>query len=243
MYAHQIMARKVLSTAPDSTILDAANIILRHHVSGLPVVGRDGTLVGIISEGDFLHRSELGTERKRNWLMTFILGPGKWAEDYVFEHGRKVSEIMTRAPVTVAEDAQLTTVVELMETNNVKRLPVVRGGKLVGIITRSNLLRTVASLARGVPAPTENDDRIRRRILDEIEHNAWCPLGLSVIVRDGIVHLSGLITESRFRKAAIVAAENVPGVREVHDHLYWGDSFSGFCLKSPEDQESEKQAR
>ena len=243
MYAHQIMARKVLSTTPDSTILDAANIMLQHRVSGLPVVDRDGTLVGIITEGDFLHRSEIGTERKRNWLATFVLGPGKWAEDYVFEHGRKVSEIMTRAPVTVPEDASLTTVVELMEKNNVKRLPVVRGGKLVGIITRSNLLRTVASLARDVPAPTENDDQIRRRILDEIERNAWSPLGLTVIVRDGIVHLSGVITESRFRKAAIVAAENVPGVLEVHDHLCWGDSFSGYYLKSPEDQElEEKQA-
>ncbi|NEU96148.1 CBS domain-containing protein [Bradyrhizobium uaiense] len=242
MYAHQIMARKVLSTTPDSTILDAANIMLQHRVSGLPVVDHDGTLVGIITEGDFLHRSELGTGRKRNWLMTFILGPGKWAEDYVLEHGRKVSEIMTRAPFTVAEDAPLTTVVELMEKNNVKRLPVVRGGKLVGIITRSNLLRTVARLARDIPAPTENDDQIRRRILDEIEGNAWCPLGLSVIVRGGIVHLSGLITESRFRKAAIVAAENVPGVIEVHDHLCWGDSFSGFYLKSPDDQGLEKQA-
>ncbi|WP_456763135.1 CBS domain-containing protein [Bradyrhizobium sp. USDA 4011] len=243
MYAHQIMARKVLSTTPDSTILDAANIMLQHRVSGLPVVDRDGTLVGIITEGDFLHRSEIGTERKRNWLATFVLGPGKWAEDYVFEHGRKVSEIMTRTPVTAAEDAPLTTVVELMEKNNVKRLPVVRGGKLVGIITRSNLLRTVASLARDVSAPTENDDQIRRRILDEIEGHAWCPLGLSVIVRNGIVHLNGVITESRFRKAAIVAAENVPGVLEVHDHLCWGDSFSGYYLKSPEDQEmEEKQA-
>ncbi|MCP1966548.1 CBS domain-containing protein [Bradyrhizobium elkanii] len=241
MYAHQIMARKVLSTTPDSAILDAANIILQHRVSGLPVVDPDGTLVGIITEGDFLHRSEIGTGRKRNWLMTFILGPGKWAEDYVLEHGRKVSEIMTREPVTVAEDAPLTTVVGLMEKNNVKRLPVVRDGKLVGIITRSDLLRTVASLARNVPAPTENDDQIRRRILDEIEQNAWCPLGLSVIVRDGIAHLSGVITESRFRNAAIVAAENVPGVREVHDHLCWGDSFSGFYLKSPDDQELEKQ--
>ncbi|MCC8978325.1 CBS domain-containing protein [Bradyrhizobium acaciae] len=243
MFAHQIMARNVLSTTPDSTILDAANIMLQHRVSGLPVIDHDGTLVGIITEGDFLHRSELGTERKRNWLMTFILGPGKWAEDYVLEHGRKVSEIMTPAPFTVAEDAPLTTVVELMEKNNVKRLPVVSGGKLVGIITRSNLLRTVARLAHDIPAPTENeDDQIRRRILDEIERNAWCPLGLSVIVRGGIVHLSGMITESRFRKAAIVAAENVPGVIEVHDHLCWGDSFSGFYLKSPDDQELEKQA-
>ncbi|WP_076861379.1 CBS domain-containing protein [Bradyrhizobium mercantei] len=243
MYAHQIMTRKVLSTTPDRTILDAANIMLRHRVSGLPVVDHDGVLVGIITEGDFLHRSETGTERKRNWLATFILGPGKWAEDYVFEHGRKVSEIMTRTLVTVTEDAPLSTVVGLMEKNNVKRLPVIRDGRLVGMITRGNLLRTVASLARDVPAPTENDDQIRRRILDEIEQNAWCPLGLNVIVLNGVVHLSGVITESRFRKAAIVAAENVPGVLEVHDHLCWGDSFSGFYLKSPEDQKlEEKQA-
>ncbi|MGY4567151.1 CBS domain-containing protein [Bradyrhizobium sp. USDA 3256] len=240
MYAHQIMTRRVLSITPDSTILDAANIMLQHRISGLPVVDRDGALVGIVTERDFLRRTEIGTEKKRNWLMTFVLGPGQWAEDYVLEHGRKVAEIMTRAVVTVAEDAPLAAVVDLMEKSNVKRLPVVRDGKLVGIITRTNLLRTVASLAHDMPAPTTNDDQIRRRILDEIEPQAWCPLGLSVMVRDGIVHLSGVITESRFRKAAIVAAENVQGVVQVHDHLCWGDAFSGFYLKSPEDQELQK---
>ena len=240
MHAHQIMTRKVVFVTPDTPILEAANLMLRQQISGLPVVDEAGALVGIVTEGDFLRRSEIGTGQKRNWLLSFVVGAGRRAEDYVHEHGRKISEIMTDDPVTVTEDTPLPAIVELMEKNHVKRLPVIRDGKLVGIVTRTNLLRTVASLARDVPDPTADDDHIRKRILDEIEKQVWCPIGLSVIVRDRIVHLSGLITEERFRQASIVAAENVQGVVTVHDHLCWVDPMSGFYLKSPEDERLSK---
>jgi osmotically-inducible protein OsmY len=117
----------------------------------------------------------------------------------------------------------------------VKRLPVMRGDKLVGIVSRSNLLQAVASLAREIPDPTADDDHIRNRVIDTLEKNNWCPFGLSVTVRDGIVHLSGVITEERSRQAAIVCAENVTGVKKVHDHLCWVDTMSGMYLNSPED--------
>jgi osmotically-inducible protein OsmY len=123
-----------------------------------------------------------------------------------------------------------------MEKNQVKRLPVLRGDKLVGIVSRSNLLQAVASLARQIPDPTADDDHIRNRIIDALDKRDWCPLGLSVIVRDGIVHLSGVITEERSRQATIVAAENVAGVKKVHDHLCWVDTMSGIYLNSPEDE-------
>ena len=122
-----------------------------------------------------------------------------------------------------------------MEKNHVKRLPVVRGDKLVGIVSRANLLQAVASLARQIPDPTADDDHIRNRIIDALENKDWCPFGLGVIVRDGIVHLSGVITEGRSRQAAIVVAENVAGVIKVHDHLCWVDTMSGMYLNSPED--------
>jgi CBS domain-containing protein len=234
--AHQIMTRRVVAVKPEATVLEAANLMLQHHISGLPVVDAAGKLVGIISEGDFIRRSEIGTGRKRARWLKFILGAGKAASDFVHEHGRKISEIMVSSPLTITEDTSLEEIVELMEKNNVKRLPVIRDDKLVGIVSRANLLQAVASLAREVPDPTADDAHIRNRIIDAMEKNDWCPFGLSVIVRDRIVHLSGVITEERSRQAAIVAAENVEGVKKVHDHLCWVDTMSGMYLESPEDE-------
>ena len=240
MRAHQIMTRPVITVTPETAIVDAANTMLRKHVSGLPVVDGKGKLVGIVSEGDFIRRSEIGTQRKRGKFLKFILGPGKAAADFVHEHGRKVAEIMTAEPLTISEDTQLEGIVELMEKNGIKRLPVMRGDKIVGIVSRSNLLQAVASLAKEIPDPTADDDHIRNRVIDAIEKYDWCPFGLSVIVRDGIVHLSGVITEEGARKAAIVAAENVTGVKKVHDHLCWVDTMSGTYLNSPEDDDLAK---
>lgn len=240
MRAHQIMTRPVITITPETTIVEAANTMLRQHVSGLPVVDAAGKLVGIISEGDFTRRGEIGTQRKRGRFLTFILGPGQAATDFVHEHGRKISEIMTRDPLTITEETPLEEIVERMEKNNVKRLPVMRGDRIVGIVSRANLLQAVASLARQIPDPTADDDHIRNRIIDALAKNDWCPHGLSVIVRDGIVHLSGVITDERSRQAAVVAAENVTGVNKIHDHLCWVDPMSGMYLNSPEDDELAK---
>lgn len=237
MRAHQIMTRPVITVRPETTIAEAANIMLQRHVSGLPVIDAAGKLLGIVSEGDFIRRSEIGTQRKRGRWLKFILGPGKSATDFVHEHGRKVAEIMTPEPLTITEDTPLDEIVALMEKNNVKRLPVARGEQVVGIVSRANLVQAVASLARDIPDPTADDDHIRNRVIDALAKNDWCPFGLSVIVRDGIVHLSGVITEEPSRQAAIVAAENVTGVKQVHDHLCWVDTMSGMYLNSPEDED------
>ena len=231
MRAHQIMTRGVITVTPDAPILEAANTMLRWHVSGLPVVDAAGKLVGIVSEGDFIRRSEIGTQRKRGRWLNFLLGAGATATDYVQEHGRKVSDVMTRDPISITENATLEEIVASMEINGVKRLPVMRGDKIVGIVSRANLLQAVASLVREIPDPTADDDHIRSRIIAAIEKIDWSPFGLNVIVRDGIVHLSGVITEERSRQAAIVAAENVAGVRKVHDHLCWVDTISGMYLE------------
>ena len=236
MRAHQIMTRPVITVTPATTIVEDANTMLQRHISVLPVVDASCKLVGIISEGDFIRRSEIGTQRKRGRFLRFILGPGKEATDFVHEHGRKIAEIMTPEPLTIDEDTDLEEIVELMEKNNVKRLPVTRGEKVVGIVSRSNLLQAVASLACQIPDPTADDDHIRNRIINALEKKNWCPFGLSVIVRDGIVNITGVITEERSRQATIVAAENVAGVRKVHDHLCWVDTMSGMYLNSPEDE-------
>lgn len=237
MRTHQIMTRHVITVEADTPMLEAAKLMLQHHISGLPVVDRAGKLVGIVSEGDFIRRSEIGTQRKRGRWLKFLLGPGTSATDFVQAHGRKVGEVMTEDLCTVTEGAPLEDAVRLMERRNVKRLPVLRGEELVGILTRSDLLRAVASLARDVPDPTADDDHIRRRVIAAIQNNDWAPMQLGVIVRDGIVHISGIISDEEYRKAIIVAAENVAGVRLVHDHLSWFDAMSGISFRSPEDEE------
>jgi CBS domain-containing protein len=240
MRAHQIMTRSVYSVSPEATIAEAANIMLQRHISGLPVVDAAGKLVGILSEGDLIRRSEIGTQRKRSRWLKFLLGAGAAATDFVHEHGRRISEVMTRDPLTITENTPLEEIVTSMETNGVKRLPVMREDRLVGIVSRANLLQAVASLAREIPDPTADDDHIRKRIIEALEKNDWCPFGLSVVVRDGIVHLGGVITEERSRQAAIVGAENVTGVKKVHDHLCWVDTMSGMYLESSEDTELAK---
>ncbi len=130
MGAHQIMTQQVITIAADAPIVDAANSMLRNHISGIPVVDEAGRLVGIVSQGDFIRRAEIGTQRKRGRWLKFLVGPGRAASDFVHERGRKVGEIMTSEPYIVTEDATLEGIVELMERNNVKRLPVMRGDRL-----------------------------------------------------------------------------------------------------------------
>jgi CBS domain-containing protein len=149
--AHQIMTRPVITVTPETTIVEAANTMHRKHISGLPVVDAAGKLVGIVSEGDFIRRSEIGTQRKHGRWLKLILGPGKSATDFVHEHGRKVAETMTKEPLTIIEDTTLEEIVQLMENNNVRRLLVTRGDRIVGLVSRANLLQAVASLAREIP--------------------------------------------------------------------------------------------
>jgi CBS domain-containing protein len=240
MRAHQIMTRHVITVGPETTILEAANTMLQNHISGLPVVDANGALVGIVSEGDFIRRAEIGTQRKRSRWLNLLLGPGAAASDFVRAQGRKIGEIMTLDPLTVTEETSLEDIVRLMEKNAVKRLPVMRGNRIVGLVSRSNLLQAVAALARDVPDPTADDDHIRDRIIATIAKSDWMPFGLNVVVRNGVVHLDGVVTEERSRQAAIVAAETVAGVKEVHDHLCWVEPMSGMYLNSAEDEKTAK---
>lgn len=243
MRAHQIMTHEVITVTPDTTVNDAAARMLDNHISGLPVVDDTGKLVGIVSDGDFMRRSEIGTQRKRARWLQFLVGPGKEATEFVRASGRRVGDVMTPDPITASEDTTLDSLVETMEKHNIKRVPIVQFGRITGIVTRTNLLRAVAQLAREVPDPTADDDHIRERVTRAIEQNDWRPLGLQVTVKDGVVHLHGIITDYRWRDAAVVAAQNVSGVRQVHDHLCWVDPFSGMYLNSQEDDKLVQQVQ
>ncbi len=229
MRVSEIMTSPVVGVEPSASVEDAVKLMLGNHISGLPVVSGDGHLVGIVTEGDFLRRGELGTARRRPRWLQFFISPGKDAAEYVQSHGRKVEEVMTAEPVTISAEASLADLVELMIARKIKRVPVVDKGKLVGIVARSDLMR---AMLRSIPAsaPAANDDeRIRRAITEELAKQPWSN-AIRVDVDHGIAELSGAIFDERARDAARVAAENVPGVKGVKDQLAWIEPLSGIYI-------------
>ncbi|HZP71710.1 MAG TPA: CBS domain-containing protein [Pseudolabrys sp.] len=227
MQAGDVMTRNVISVSPDATVLQAARQMLQHHISGLPVIDKAGSLVGIISEGDFLRRGEVRTERRRSRWLEFLMGPGKLAAEYTHSHGSKVAEVMTTEVHTVSESTPLDEVVELMERRRIKRVPVVRGSKVVG----TNVMHAVVSLARVAPKASKDDAAIREKLLAVMRLEQWAPASTAnVVVRDGVVELWGVIVDDRQRQALKVAAENIPGVKAVKDHLVWLEPTSGMTI-------------
>ena len=233
MEAQDVMSRPVFSITPTDSLTSAIRLMLQNHISGLPVIDAEGRLQGMLTEGDLLRRAETGTQRQRPRWIEFLRGPGRLADEYVRTHGRKVSEIMTPDPVTVAENTPLEEIVSLMEKHRIKRVPVMRGDKVMGIISRANLLYALAGIARQAK-PTSLDDRaIRERLYAELQGQSWAPTGsLDVIVHGGVVELWGLITDERERQATIVAAENIPGVKRVDDHLVWIEPMTGTVVEA-----------
>ncbi|MBZ6079065.1 CBS domain-containing protein [Microvirga puerhi] len=234
MIVGDVMTTPVISVEPSTTIADAAKLMLADRISGLPVTTRDGTLVGMISEGDLLRRGELGTERKRSSWLEFFGGAGKLADEYVRTHGRKVEQVMSSDPVTTCRDAPLEDVVTAMSRHRIKRLPVLESGKLIGIVTRSDVLR---ALARTLPTASPDavaDDRIWEAVRAELDKQKWGGRFLRFHVENGVVTLTGTILDERERQAAKVVAENVPGVTKMIDQLVWVDPHSGIVLCLPE---------
>jgi len=214
--AKDIMTSPVVSVEADATVVQAAQIMLQKRISGLPVVDKDGRLVGIVTEGDFLRRAETGTERRRARWLEFLVGTGRLADEYTRSHSRKVADVMTRDPVVVDEDTPLEKIVDVMERHQIKRLPVVSGQHLVGIVSRANLLHALASVHREAEPSAQSDEVVRSLVLAEFGKQQWAPMALiyiNPIVRNGIVELWGTITDERERRALIIAAENVPGVK------------------------------
>ena len=230
MRVKDVMTPKIISVGADETVVNAARLMLRHQISGLPVIDKEGELVGIVTEGDFLRRGELGTQRRRPKWLEFVLGPGKLAQEYVQASSKKVEDVMTPDPQTIGEDESLETVVDMMERHRIKRIPVTRGGRVVGIISRANLMHALASLARDVSPPAADDSTIRDSIIATIAKLDWAPR-VNVIVKDGVAELYGAVTDDRERQGLVVAAENVPGVKRVVDHLVWVEPISGMAFK------------
>ena len=216
MKAADVMTLGAVTIRSDAAVSEAARLMLQYAISGLPVVDAAGRLVGIITEGDFLRRTETGTGQHRPRWLEFLLGPGRLADEYVHSHGRRVEEVMTRQVVTVAEETSVDEIVRLMERHRIKRVPVVRDNSVVGIVSRANLVRGLARLADEAPAATANDLAIREQILAKLVTQPWGRRApIDVVVRNGIVQLWGPVYDERVAQALRVAAENVPGVKGV----------------------------
>lgn len=214
MKVRDVMTTKLVTISPDHSVRHAAKIMLDNHVSGIPVVDDAGDLVGVISEGDLLRRSELGLRA----IASADRSADEQARAYMKAHAWKVADVMSVQPVTVDEDTELAEVATLMEEHSVKRLPVLRGDRLVGIVSRADLLRAVASAK--LDATASGDDAIRRSILARLDENTGLAgMNISVTVMDGLVHLWGDVQGDDCRRAAHTVAEGVRGVKGVVDHF------------------------
>jgi CBS domain-containing protein len=234
MKAKDVMTADVLTVTEDASVLEAIRLMLQRRISGLPVVDASGTPVGMVTEGDLLRRAEIGTERHHARWIEFLAGPGRGADEYAHAHGRKVRDVMTREVHTVPEHAALNDALDSMERYHVKRVPVMRGRRMIGIVTRSNLLRAIAGLARATRPVSANDATIRENLVAELKKQPWAPMAsIDLLVSDGVVTFSGAILDDRQRQALRVAAENIPGVKKVEDHLVWIEPMSGTVIAAP----------
>jgi CBS-domain-containing membrane protein len=227
MRAIDVMTTNVITVGPDTSVQEIAKVLSERGISGVPVVDPDQRLLGIVSEGDLLHRVETGTERRvqrrrRSWWLDTVGSDEELARDYVKSHGRTAKDVMTREVITATDSTELADIANLLETKRIKRVPVIRDGKLVGIVSRANLVRALAAAGSRLTADTATDDStIRQRLLTELQGQEWVHTWASdIIVRDGIVHI--WVSDDRppeEREALRVAAENISGVRGVEEHI------------------------
>ena len=234
MIASDVMTRNVISVTPDATVADAVQLMLDRGISGLLVVDAGGTLAGVVTEGDLLRRDELGTERRRSWWLRLIASPGRQAADFTRTHGRKVADVMTRDVISVQAGAPLERIVAVMEEHRIKRVPVLDGNRVVGIVSRADLLRALSVVSREHHETVADDRTIRERILDMLTHETWAPrTTLNVTVVNGVVDLWGTIGNDQERRAICVMAENTRGVKQVVDHLVFVEPYTGTVIEPP----------
>lgn len=235
--ASDVMTSDPATVLEDSALETAIRLMLDRRISGLPVLDAKGALAGILTEGDLLRRAELGTEPQHAGWLEFLRGPTRKADDYVETHSRVVGDVMTKPVLTVDATAPLADVVDLMQSKHVKRLPVLAEGRLVGIVSRSDLLRALADALSHAPGHADGpfrDADIQGAVVAELEGHAWtAPGGITVKVKDGIVDLDGVLLVEADRAALRVAAQNVAGVRSVRDHLVWIEPNTGMTYSPP----------
>jgi CBS domain-containing protein len=221
MLAMDVMTSEVITVDENATVPEAAKLLSEHGISAVPVVDKQSRVIGMVSEGDLLHRAETGTERRCSWWLEMVSSTNKLAGEYIKSHSGKVKDVMTCDVLSVTKETPVADIAVLLETHRIKRVPVLRDGKLVGIVSRANLVRALAMTINGAADGAEADDRsIRDRLLAELKAQKWAEVSpANVTVKDGVVHLWSSYMSEREKRALVVAAESIPGVRRVEDHM------------------------
>ena len=217
MKAMDVMVRDVVTVSPEDDIADVIKLLAEHDISALPVVDDDDRVVGVISEADLIHREEIGTGKHRPWWLEALTPASTLANEFAKSHGRRVSELMSTDIVSASEDTPLGQIATLLEKHRIKRIPILRDGRLVGIVSRANLIQALGSSLPQV-ATGDSDRKIRVELLDRLHDQSWTDFGSrNIIVSGGVVHLWGLVGSPEEHKALVALAEGVPGVVKVSD--------------------------
>ncbi|HXW69932.1 MAG TPA: CBS domain-containing protein [Methylocella sp.] len=220
MNASDVMVRNVVTIEPQADIATAVRLLTDHDISALPVVDDEGKVVGILSEADLLHREEDGTLKRRPWWVEAITPARTLALDYAKSHGQRVAEVMSEYVISASEDTPLSEVASILEKNRIKRVPILKDGKLVGIVSRANLIQALASTPPISAKDPVADRGVRAAILARLADQSWTGFGeRNVVVSDGVVHLWGLVESPEEHKALLAIAESTPGVRQVSDEM------------------------
>lgn len=219
MKASDVMSTNVVTVAPDTPVKEIARLMTEKRISGVPVVGRDGQLVGILSETDLMHRAETGTERPRKWWLGVFQDADSLARAYAKAHGLKAGDIMSSSVVSVEASTELQQVADLLEKRKLKRVPVLENGRLVGIITRGDLVRALASVS-AAPASQSDDRAVLKAIDRRMKEQAWVNASLiAVSVDNGIAEVRGLVPSADQQRALRILVEETPGVVGVVDKM------------------------
>jgi len=219
MKASDVMTTDVVTVTPETSVVEIAKLLMSHRIGGMPVVDAAGSLVGMVSDGDLMRRSEMGTlEPGRPWWLNLFVDKFHEAAKYVKTHGHSARDVMTKKVVSVTEDTPLAEIARLLETHRIKRVPVLHDGKIVGIVSRANLAQGLAAMGAALPQNAASDQELRKRALAAIKGEPWASLRTTnITVADGVIELWGLVFDDAERDAWRVALECVGGAKQVID--------------------------
>jgi CBS domain-containing protein len=220
MIAQEAMTRDVITAAPEATVGQIAGLLVRHRISAVPIVSEDNRVVGIVSQTDLGHRSETGMEKKRKWWLEIFADTDTKAREFIKSHGLKAHDIMSRVVISVSKHADLSEVADILDTHRIRQVPVMEDGKLVGMISRADLVRKLAEVRITAPATRPDNGALQKAIWGEIKAQPWLKSAyVNLAVKDGVVELWGAVDSNEQRRALRILVEGVSGVQKVEDNV------------------------
>ena len=220
MNAQEAMSKDVITVGPEATVAEIAGLLVRHRISAVPVVSQDSRVIGIVSQTDLAHRSETGTEKRRKWWLEVFADSDAKARDYIKSHGLKAQDVMSRVIVSVSKHANLSEVADILDTHRIRQVPVMDGGKLVGMISRTDLVRKLAEVSVAAPALRAEGGALQKVIWEQIKAQQWLKSAyINLAVKNGVVELWGAVDSEEQRRALRILVEGVSGVQKVENNV------------------------